>query len=80
MTINYKKYLASRLAWLYSYGEWPKIIDHVDGDSTNDSLWNLVSGTYKDNMRNPVSVARAKSAALARHARDREQRALSLRS
>jgi len=36
-------YKAHRLAWLYSYGEWPSgLIDHDDGDGLNNRLSNLI--------------------------------------
>jgi len=50
--IEGKLYRASRLAWLYSYGEWPEVIDHIDRNPSNDSLWNLANGTQLDNMKN----------------------------
>lgn len=32
----------NRLAWFYSYGDWPtNQIDHIDGDRTNNRLKNL---------------------------------------
>jgi hypothetical protein len=36
------KYYAHRLAWLYTYGEMPKgMIDHKDGDRSNNKIANL---------------------------------------
>ena len=32
---------AHRLAWYITYGELPDIIDHIDGDKTNNSIRNL---------------------------------------
>lgn len=37
-----KFYKAHRLAWLLTYGSWPKeMIDHIDGDPSNNKLNNL---------------------------------------
>ena len=65
--IDRMPYRAARLAWLYVYGVWPDIIDHVDGRSLNDSIWNLASGTQLDNMRNPITRRKCSVAAFKRH-------------
>ena len=37
-----KFYLAYRLAWLLSHGKWPdNVIDHIDGDVSNNRMRNL---------------------------------------
>ena len=47
------RYLAHRLAWLYSYGVWPvNEIDHVDRHPTNNSLSNLRDVTHAENQQN----------------------------
>lgn len=44
---------AHRLAWLIYYGELPKnIIDHIDGNKTNNRISNLRDATYKENAKN----------------------------
>ncbi len=45
-------YTAHRLAWLMSYGEWPEIVDHDDGDGLNNQLSNLNNGSRSDNAKN----------------------------
>lgn len=51
--VNYSEYLAHRLAWLYMYGVWPKgIIDHVDGDPSNNAIHNLRDTSQKENILN----------------------------
>jgi hypothetical protein len=51
--IDGKKYLAHRLVWLYSYGEWPENqIDHIDQDSLNNRLINLREVTNAENGKN----------------------------
>ncbi len=37
-----RRYLAHRVAWLLAHGCWPAgVIDHIDGDKTNNALSNL---------------------------------------
>jgi hypothetical protein len=47
-----KLYRASRLAWLYTYGIMPTIIDHIDQDKLNDRIDNLRVVTTSENGRN----------------------------
>jgi hypothetical protein len=51
--INNKKYKAHRLAWLYVNGEIPKnLIDHIDGNRSNNKISNLREATYQENSEN----------------------------
>jgi hypothetical protein len=51
--INNKAYKAHRLAWLYVYGEMPKkLIDHIDGNRSNNKISNLREATYQENSEN----------------------------
>jgi len=50
--VNRKHYLAHRLAWLYVYGYMPTIIDHIDGNKTNNKLSNLREVSSLENQRN----------------------------
>lgn len=52
VTINNKKYFSHRLAWFLFYGEWPEIIDHIDGDGLNNKIENLRSVNNSDNRKN----------------------------
>lgn len=49
-----KKYVkAHRLAWFFTYGEWPPAqIDHIDGDKTNNRINNLRLATAAQNHQN----------------------------
>lgn len=54
-------YYAHRLAWLWTYGEWPDgLIDHIDRDKTNNRISNLRVTNKGVNAVNSVAV-RSKS-------------------
>jgi hypothetical protein len=47
--INNKKYLSRRLAWFYTYSEWPEDeLDQIDADVFNDAIKNLRNATRTD--------------------------------
>lgn len=51
--IDRKTYRAHRLAWLYTYGEFPpKLIDHIDKVRTNNAISNLRLGDDSLNSKN----------------------------
>ncbi|EMM2094604.1 MULTISPECIES: HNH endonuclease [Enterobacteriaceae] len=51
--INKKLYKAHRLAWFYMYGVWPaNLIDHINGNRSDNRLCNLREATHKENCRN----------------------------
>src|SRR5690348_14306740 len=55
LTVRGKKkgYLAHRLAWFYTYGEWPKnLIDHIDMNPANNAISNLREATHSTNKAN----------------------------
>lgn len=48
-------YFAHRLAWMYVYGHWPlNQIDHIDGNKTNNAIWNLRDVSASENAANRV--------------------------
>lgn len=50
--INKSYYGSHRLAWLYVYGYFPKIIDHINGDSMNNRILNLREVNEFQNTQN----------------------------
>lgn len=51
--INKAEYLAHRLAWLYVHSEWPaQMIDHIDGNPSNNAVANLREATPVLNQQN----------------------------
>lgn len=55
-------YRAHRLAWLYVYGDWPKLdIDHINGLRSDNRIANLRDVSPRVNSEN-TRVARSKSA------------------
>jgi len=46
-------YRAHRLAWLHVYGVWPTgVIDHIDGNPSNNRICNLRDVSHVGNMQN----------------------------
>jgi hypothetical protein len=46
-------FLAHRLAWIYSFGHWPKLdLDHINGDPSDNRLVNLREVDHTSNMQN----------------------------
>jgi len=50
MRINGQLLYAHRLAWFYVTGDWPSgVIDHIDGNKTNNAISNLRPATHAQN-------------------------------
>jgi hypothetical protein len=48
-----RKYLAHRVIWAISYGDWPKDqIDHINHDRADNRLVNLREASQRENMQN----------------------------
>lgn len=58
---NHKTVRLHRLIWETFNGEIPKgyEIDHIDGDTSNNSLSNLRCVTHLENIRNPITLERS---------------------
>ena len=51
--VNYKRYYAHRLAWLYVYGEFPKKqIDHINRNKTDNRIENIRDASPSTNNKN----------------------------
>lgn len=58
MNLDRQPYRAHRLAWLYVFGEWPNIIDHINGDRHDNRIDNLRSVDKRINAQNIRSASR----------------------
>ncbi|WP_264041469.1 HNH endonuclease signature motif containing protein [Pectobacterium carotovorum] len=52
ISINNKKHKSHRIAWLYVYGYWPELIDHINGNKSDNRIKNLRDVSFSENMRN----------------------------
>lgn len=53
ITVMGQRHYVHRLVWLLHYGEWPSgQIDHIDGDRSNNRLWNLRDVDHTTNAQN----------------------------
>lgn len=62
--VDYRCYLAHRLAWLYVHGEFPEDqLDHFNGDRLDNRIANLRSVTNKQNRENTKLYSNNKTGA-----------------
>lgn len=53
LRIDYKRYLAHRIAWLYVFGEMPVgFVDHINRDRSDNRISNLRIVTRSENQQN----------------------------
>jgi hypothetical protein len=56
--IEKRRYIASRLAWLWVYGKWPNdFVDHANGNKQDDRIGNLRAATKSQNHANTSAPA-----------------------
>lgn len=61
VTLAGRKYYLHRLAWLYTHGVWPKEIDHINRDRTDNRITNLREVTRTQNNLNSKLSRRNRS-------------------
>ena len=47
-----KQLLAHRVIWMMTHGSWPELIDHVNGDGTDNRMCNIREVSVEQNNRN----------------------------
>lgn len=47
-----KSVFAHRAGWALHHGLWPEVIDHINGDRSDNRIENLRNLAHKDNLRN----------------------------
>lgn len=47
-----KSYKASRVIYYLAHNEWPEVVDHIDGNRSNDQISNLRGTTRANNNKN----------------------------
>lgn len=52
ISIDDKKHYAHRLAWLYSYGSMPSLLDHKNRNGFDNRISNLRIATKRQNVKN----------------------------
>lgn len=52
VNVDSVKFLYHRVVWAWHYGEWPDVIDHADGDKTNNRVENLRACSQSQNLCN----------------------------
>lgn len=61
ISIQRKRYYNHRIAWLLMTGKWPKSIDHINGNKTDNRWVNLREVTQEQNTKNQKISKRNKS-------------------
>lgn len=49
-----KSFFRHHIIWFLENGEWPKILDHINGDTTDDRIQNLRQSTFRKNQQNRI--------------------------
>jgi len=60
LAVDGKTYRAHRLAWFLMHETWPELIDHINGDRSDNRFENLREATRSENTQNSTHT-RSKS-------------------
>lgn len=52
ISLHKKLYLAHRLIFLYHHGYLPRVLDHINGDKTDNRIENIRAASYSQNKFN----------------------------
>ena len=59
VAVDYQQLRGARVAWAYHYGEWPNgIVDHKNGDKSDNRIDNLRIASFQVNAQNRVGSNR----------------------
>jgi len=47
-----KEYMSHRLVFMFHHGYFPKEVDHIDGNKSNNRIENLRPATHSENLKN----------------------------
>ena len=61
ISVKSKSYYAHRLAWLYVTGHTPYMIDHINGDTSDNTFKNLRECSMSENMQNMKRTGNCKN-------------------
>ena len=52
LSVDGHQYYGHHLAWFYTHGQWPEMLDHVDRNTANNAMTNLRECTSPQNQAN----------------------------
>ena len=51
-SLNKARYRAHQVIWALAHGDWPEVIDHINGDRSDNRIENLRNATDAENRKN----------------------------